>query len=309
MPHSQNTSNATHCSHQIDSRKFQVITRNQSTEPPFPPLIGFRALSVLLQQKKQPPKNDVCAVKMAPVSLITLDLAAKQGQGSVPIVPPPPRFLIAYLFKRDGSGNLWSFIFFTVQTTNCALARIFHLLFDATSPASIKFWRRSQPVSTNSSSKTWRRFVSTKALLGNSPLRSELIWEMSDQYHSRDLAGIRQRWGSPPARAFSPWGRSQPSSEHRNNTPTHSPLIFSFFPYADSIASKHKCTSCTQSGEYFTFRRLETSAIVAWNHQVFGSKRHFQMLSVEIKTTCVTFGLKNTPGPAGEDAVFLCHPR
>lgn len=67
MPQSQNTSNATHCSQQIDSCKLQVITRNQSTEPPFPPLIGFRTLSVLPQQEKQPPKNDVCAVKMAPV--------------------------------------------------------------------------------------------------------------------------------------------------------------------------------------------------------------------------------------------------
>lgn len=180
MRHSQNTSNATHCSQQIDSRKLQVITRNQNTEPRFPPLIGFRALSILLQQKKQPPKNDVCAVKMAPVSLITLDLAAKHGRApfGLCVPPPPPRFLIAYLVKRDGSGNLWIFIFFTVQTTNNASARILHLLFDATSLASIKFWRRSQPVSTNSSSKTWRRFVCTKALLGNSLLRSDLIWGM-----------------------------------------------------------------------------------------------------------------------------------
>lgn len=144
---------------------------------------------------------------------------------------PPPRFLIAYLVKRDGSGNLWIFIFFTVQTTNNASARTLHLPFDATSLASIKFWRRSQPVSTNSSSKTWRRFVCTKALLGNSLLRSDLIWGMWDQYHSRDPAGIRQSWGSPPARPFSPWGRSHPSSEHYNNTtttPHHRAFFFSF---------------------------------------------------------------------------------
>lgn len=48
VPFSQTASNAANRCQQINSRK--VITRNQGTNPPFPPFIGnFQAFSILLQ--------------------------------------------------------------------------------------------------------------------------------------------------------------------------------------------------------------------------------------------------------------------
>ena len=73
---------------------------------------------------------------MAPVSATTLRL--QQSRAGIRSACAP-RFLIARLDRRHGSGNLRSFIFLTTQTTNNALATILHLPFDAASLASIKF--------------------------------------------------------------------------------------------------------------------------------------------------------------------------
>lgn len=113
-----------------------------------------------------PPTNDACEAKMAPASLTA-------AQGRDPLGRAPG--------LRPGSQRGWLWDpqkgrFLHRSDNKLRLSRT--LLSMQRAPASIKCWRRSQPVSTNSSSKTWRRFVNTKTdLVGNSPLKTDPIRE------------------------------------------------------------------------------------------------------------------------------------
>lgn len=103
-----------------------------------------------------------------------------------------------------------------------------------------------------------------------------------------------QSRGSPPAGASTPG--SVPSPAPSTASPRCSPR-------SRYTASQHKRSSRPQPGAYFTVRRLETSATVAWDHEGFCSEWHFQKPSVAVRAPRGPCG-RGGAGAAGGDAAL-----